>query len=159
MSDDDEPGALVIHLFGPPPAVEGAPEAPWSGKGCYPHWPIVDRALRAVTCKRCDANLDPVEVLLDVASKHAEWQRLIGETSTMRAQLATLQKDEKLTRERTKSLARKDAAEAVAAERAKLERQRFEVMTRTDDIRRALQRIDQLMGKPTPRQARRRRKV
>lgn len=147
---------VIIHLFGTPPAVEGAPEVEWRGTGCYPHAPLVDRALRSVSCRRCKANLDPIEVLLEVAHRHEEWNRLTSEVRTMRATVEALKAEEQRVKARTKSHARKDADEAVAAERAKLERQRAEIACRVDDARRALDRIDQLIGRRQPQRGRRR---
>lgn len=117
MTDEKPIGLNVIHLFGPPPAAEGALEVKWSGSRCYPHWPIVDRALRSVTCKRCKANLDPIDILLEVARRHEEWTRLSAESSTMRREIEALKAEEKRVKARTKSASRKDAQTAVEAER------------------------------------------
>lgn len=137
----------VVHLFGPPPAVEGAPEvAPRKGY-CYPHRPILDEEMRAVSCGKCKAPLDLFDVLLLVSRRYDEWVRLAEETRTMRAEIEALRAEEKRVKARTKSHGRKEAAEAVAAERDKQTRARHEVLTRTNDIRRSLKRIEQLMGK------------
>jgi hypothetical protein len=142
---DDEPasGAIVVHLFGPPPAVDGAPaKAPRTGF-CYPHRPLVDDAARTVSCTLCKAPLDPIDVLLQVARRYDDWVRIAEETRTMRRDLEALRAEEKRVKARTRLHARKDAVEAVAAERERL----AEIASRTDDIRRAAKRIDQLMGR------------
>jgi hypothetical protein len=148
MSDDDEkPGAKVVHLFGPPPAVEGAPIIGERYGRCYRHSPELDADTRAVTCGRCKASLDPFDTLMLVAQRHEEWARLSDESRTMRKELEALKAEEQRVRQRTQSHARKDAAEAVAAERAKTERQRFEIGQSVDDARRALDRIDRRIGR------------
>lgn len=139
----------IIHLFGEPPAVEGAPEASsrYGDFQCYPHWPLVDRTSRTVNCKRCKKQLDPIDVLLDVASRAEQWQRAIAETTALRNEVVALKEEEKRVKARTKSHSRKDAEAAVAAERALEQDRRIEVLVRTDEARRALRRVDQLMGK------------
>lgn len=141
MSDD---GAIVIHLFGPPPAIEGAPEVVERTGFCYPHAPVLDKNARTVTCKRCKLRLDPFDVLLLVARDHDEWVRLKKESSAMRQELDAMKKEERRVKARTKSHRNKDAVEAVKAERLKDYKRRLEIRSRTDDVRRALKRIDQL---------------
>jgi len=139
---------IIVHLFGEPPAVEGAPEQARKDWRCWPHSPIVDETSRTVTCKRCKTLLDPIDVLLQVASEHARWVQLGEEQRLLAQQVGQLKEEEKRVRARTKSHSRKDADEAVAAERARHEEQRLHVLTRTDEIRRCLARIDHLMGAP-----------
>jgi hypothetical protein len=139
----------VIHLFGEPPAVEGAPTVGDRDYKCHPHRPVVDPESRSVSCARCKRQLDPIDVLYDVARRHEQWQALGDELRTMRAAIAALQREEKRVRARTKSHDRKDANVAVANERQRQARIWVEVQSRTDDIRRHLKRIDQLMGKKT----------
>lgn len=158
MSDETPPPGTLIHLFGPPPAVDGAPLVAQNGPFCFPHAPNVDNVSRSVSCRRCKATLDPFDVLLEVARRHEQWTRLIEETSTMRKQLAAMQAEEKLVKARTRSASRKDASEAVAAERAKQERARAELACRVDDIVRAARRIDQIIGR-TPINRRRKTKT
>ena len=140
---DDEGGGLIIHLFGPPPAIEGAPEKAVRAF-CYPHRPLLDETSRTVECSRCKQKLDPFDVLLIVARDHASWVSLKKETAAMRAQLLAMQNEEKRVKARTKSHRNKDAVAAVQAERRKDYKRRLEIRSRTDDIRRALKRIDQL---------------
>lgn len=160
MSDDDDesrPG-IVLHLFGPPPAVDGAPSVARDGSLCPKgrngvwthHAPLVDKVARTVSCANCERQLDPIDVLLEVARRHEDWTRLARESRTMRADLAAMQSEEKRVKARTKSAARKDAAAAAAAERAKLERELAEIACRTDDVRRAITRIDQLIKRNAP---------
>lgn len=147
MSHDDETGAgaggIIVHLFGPPPAVDGAPAKAPRAAACYPHRPLVDDAARSVSCSMCKAPLDPIDVLLQVARRHDDWVRLGEETRTMRRDLESLRAEEKRVKARTRRHTRKDAVEAVAAERERL----AEIASRTDDIRKAAKRIDQLMGR------------
>jgi hypothetical protein len=160
MSDDDDdekPAAgMIIHLFGAPPAVDGAPTVNRERRsdicrrdeGSFaPHAPLVDSHTRLVTCSRCKAPLDAFDVLLEVARRHEEWNRLSSESRTMRKEIEAMKAEEKRVKARTKSHARKDAASAVAAEREKLAEQHAEIACRTDDARRALKRIDQLIGR------------
>jgi hypothetical protein len=144
---DDEPGGTIIHMFGPPPAVEGAPVTAERKGFCYPHWPVINEELRTVSCRKCKAPLDPIAVLLEVSRKHNDWVRLGEETRTMRKDIEALKAEEKRVKARTQSHGRKDAAEAVAAERAKLAARYAEIACRTDDARRALKRIDQLIAR------------
>jgi hypothetical protein len=131
----------VIHLFGPPAAVDGAPaKAPRKGF-CYPHHPILDEELRAVTCARCTAPLDPFDVLLLVARRHEEWKRVHEETATMRKQLAALQDEEKRVKARTKSHSRKDAAVAVEEEREREGLRRQQTADAAKEITRLSERI------------------
>ncbi len=149
MSDDEKPpGAIVVHLFGRPPAVEGAPALVERYGGCYnDHSPLLDATNRAVTCGRCKATLDPFDVLAKVAIRHEQWSRLTRQISAMRDEIEALKAEEQRVKARTKSHARKDATEAVAAERDKLAKQRAEIACRVDDARRALKRIDQLIAR------------
>jgi hypothetical protein len=144
----------VIHLFGEPPAVDGAPTIGERDYSCWPHQPVVDEQARAVSCARCKAALDPITVLMDVARRHQAYQSLVAEVRTMRANLEALKAEEGRVKARTRSAARKDATAAVAAERERQASATAEVQRRTDDIRHHLDRIDQLMGKPKLRRIR-----
>lgn len=143
MGDD---GGTIIHLFGAPPAIEGTPEVVERKGFCYPHAPRVDKVSRTVTCAKCKQALDPVDVLLEVARNHDHWSALLNQTRTMRAELEALKAEEKRVKARTKSHRNKDAQEAIRAERQRSERKRAEMSVRVDDIRRALKRLDQLIG-------------
>lgn len=124
MTDPEAPGAVIVHLFGPPPAVEGAPEKKVRpGQFCWPHWPLIDKVSRLVTCKRCKSPLDPVDVLLEVAERHDEYVRMMDQTRTLRRELEQLHAEEKKVKARTRSHSRKDALAAVAAEREKMSEQ------------------------------------
>jgi hypothetical protein len=159
VSDDDDeqpsPGGMVIHLFGPPPAVEGAPRIDRDSSGLcagadrvwHPHSPVVDKVARTVSCGVCKRALDPIDVLLEVAGRHEQWKRLTEEVRTMRGQLATLRDEETRTRARTKAHSRKDAVEAVEAERARHDRGRQIIAFTTDEVRRALDKIDRQIGR------------
>lgn len=144
---DTPPTGLLFHLFGPPPAVDEAPSVGERNWTCYPHAPTVDEVSRTVTCKRCKQQLDPIDVLIMVSRQHEQWTRLLEETSAMRKALEALKAEEKRVKQRTKSHGRKDAAEAVAAERAKLEQQRFDIARRLDEARGSLDGIDRLIGR------------
>ncbi len=125
---------MVVHLFGPPPAVDGAPEkAPRQGF-CYPHWPSVDEVSRLVTCRRCNSQLDPVDVLLEVSHRHADWVRLAEETRTMRKELNALKDEEGRVKARTRAASRKDATAAVEDERRKSLTRRLEIAGKARDI-------------------------
>lgn len=141
---DDEGGGLVIHLFGPPPAIEGAPEKAERTGFCYPHSPVLDEVSRTITCKRCKSPLDPFDVLLVVARDYEHWVSLKKESATMRAQLATLQTEEKRVKARTKTHRNKDARAAVADEKRKQLARCLELKEIGIDIRRKLQRVDAL---------------
>lgn len=145
MEEREAPGATIVHLFGPPPAVEGAPsEAPRKGF-CWPHSPIIDKVSRLVTCKRCKSQLDPVDVLLQVADQHEDYVRMLEQTKTMRADLDQLRAEEKKIKARMKSHSRKDAEAAVAAERQKMVEQFREALSHARDVMRSGKRIQELL--------------
>lgn len=142
----DERGVL-IHLFGEPPVIDGAPEeAPRKGF-CWPHAPSVDKVSRLVTCKRCKSQLDPVDVLLQVADHYDDYVRLGKETSTMRTQLVELRAEEKRIKARMQSHSRKDADVAVSAERERWLESLRRIGGHTDEIARAARLIAKVIGK------------
>jgi hypothetical protein len=135
----------IVHLFGPPPAVEGAPEKGPSDYTCYPHSPFIDRTSRVVRCKRCKTQLDPVDVLLQVADQHQDYVRMLEDTRTLRRDLEQMRIEEKKLKQRMQSHSRKDVGVAVAAEREKLLKQYSEVVTRAREIAHAGKRIEELI--------------
>lgn len=147
MSDDETlPGAIVIHLFGPPPAIDGAPTVEYRGGVCYPHAPLVSMTARTVTCKRCKEQLDPIDVLRQVARDHALWVRLHEETRTMRKEIEALKEEEKRVKARTKSASRKDAETAVQAERERSLESRRRIAYNADEAIRLMQAIRRAVG-------------
>lgn len=146
MPDEEKPRGLVIHLFGEPPEVEGTPETTGSARRCWPHAPLIDNQSRLVTCKRCNRQLDPVDVLLQVADRYDDYLRISTETSTMRKQLEELRAEEKRIKARMAAHSRKDAVAAVAEERERWQKRLYEIATRTAEVSRACKRIDQLIG-------------
>lgn len=156
MTDDEQPlGGVIIHLFGPPPAVEGAPSVDREGSSLcssggqtwHQHSPVVDKVSRTVTCGACKRPLDAIDVLLEVASKHAQWNRLRDEVRSMRREVESLRAEEKRVKARTKSHARKDAVDAVDAERARHDESRRIIAYTTDEMRGALDKIDRQIGR------------
>jgi ElaB/YqjD/DUF883 family membrane-anchored ribosome-binding protein len=153
--DDEKPGGLtfdvqlgtVVHLFGPPPAADGVPVVQPRDWRCFKHSAVLDRTARTVTCSACNKSLDAFDLLADVADDFQRWTRLHAECRAMRTEIESLKAEEKRVKARTASHARKDAAAAVDAERERLSRNHFEIACRTDDARRALARIDQLIGR------------
>jgi hypothetical protein len=130
----------VIHLFGPPPAIDGAPSVE-RGKTCYPHSPVVDSVSRTVKCRRCEQQLDPVDVLITVSRQHEDYKRMLEETSTMRKQFAALEAEEKRVKARTKAASRKDAQAAVEEEREREGLRRQQTAEAAKEIARLSERI------------------
>src|SRR5262245_54069402 len=85
-------------------------------------WAICEDT-RRLSCQLCDADLDPIQVLLQYARREREWKFTRGRLRDQGRKLAHLVKLEKLTKARVRAMSRKDAQAAVDAER---ERQKNE---------------------------------
>jgi hypothetical protein len=116
----------------------------YSGPKCWNHAPMVDAVNRTVTCKKCGAGLDPIDVLAKIAhaNANADYQR--NERRQLAEQVEQLKAEEKRVRARTKSHRNKDARGAVADEKRKQLARCLELKERTEEARRALERIDKL---------------
>ena len=63
---------------------------------------VVSEDDRRMYCRECDAELDPIAVLLDIAHKEHRLYYSRRDVETVRKQLAMLKKDEKKTKARLK---------------------------------------------------------
>ena len=117
MSDEPDPGELApIHSIEVAGA-EGPVETASSLHNPCSHQSqgaSVDPETRVVTCRRCDAVLDPVDALLHIARAWGSrwgWERdrLKAEVTRLRARVAVLKRDEANTRARLRRLGGKTA--------------------------------------------------
>jgi hypothetical protein len=117
----------------------------------------LDRSRRAITIRInsrasaawCDAegagrSSIHFEVLLAYARNERTWRHWQGECIRKRAELGALQAEERRTKARLKHASRKDAAAAVAEERARGERERMQMADAARDIVTRAKRIDRL---------------
>lgn len=113
-------------------------------KTCWSHAPVVDTNARTVRCNKCGADLDPIDVLAKVAHANANRDYVHAEVVALRKELESLKAEEKRVKARTRSHRNKDARAAVADEKRKQLLRCRELVDKTNDVRRALERIDQL---------------
>lgn len=111
---------------------------------CHHHSYQLEGKRRVVRCGGCGAELDPFEVLLAYARNERTWRHWQGECIRKRAELGALQAEERRTKARLKHASRKDAAAAVAEERARGERERMQMADAARDIVTRAKRIDRL---------------
>lgn len=71
------------------------------------HAAVVDERSRRVQCSRCKADLDPFEVLGDVARHFAQHTYLLAENSRLEREKAALESEVRRLREARNSLRRK----------------------------------------------------
>lgn len=87
------------------------------GEFCRHETAAIDRHGRIVRCRACGVDLDPLEVLANLVSRHAHYQSVRRDLRRAGEKLANLRKLEKQTKARVRAASRKDAFAAVAAER------------------------------------------
>lgn len=139
MNDAEEPRGVVIHPdFGGLAQVKesNARLAP-----CKHTQTVVDDVARTVECGTCGKTLDPVEVLLEYARKERHWRHWQAEVDRCHNELEALKAEERKVKARTKSASRKEAAAAVAEDRARGERDRIAITEAARDITELCRRI------------------
>ena len=109
---------------------------------CHHHSYKLNSRERTVTCSACDAQLDAFEVLLDYARAERNWRNWDTERLKQMAQLDELKAEERKIKARTRAASRKEADAAVAHERARSEKERFEIIQAARDIGELVRRIE-----------------
>lgn len=131
------------------PVLQMVPRAQTTVKGsprfCRHRQTVVDESDRTVACGSCGKALDAFQVLLEYARRERHWQCWDQEVGNKTRELAELKDEERKVKARTKNAARKDAGEAVAAERARTEKTRHEVIMAARDVTALGKRIEQMM--------------
>lgn len=76
MSDDERPGNVLAFVVGPSPLMR-RPARRGGKPYCRHRGAFVDISAREVTCQQCDADLDPIEVLNQLAHEEMTliWSR------------------------------------------------------------------------------------
>lgn len=111
---------------------------------CTHHSIIVSAHDRQVTCRTCTRVLDPFDVLLGYATKERSLREWATETRAKQTELEALRDEERKVKARVKSASRKDAHTAVAAERARGERERDQIIQAARDIAAGCRRIERI---------------
>ena len=105
---------------------------------------VLDEKRRTVACRDCAKALDAFDVLLQYAHGERHWVSRENEAREAAERVAKLKDEERRIKARTKAASRKDAATAVAAERARSEGERFEIIQAARDIAEASRRIERI---------------
>lgn len=135
-------GPVLGLLDAEPPDVQSH----YGGRaGCWQHVPRVNVLERTVVCGRCEVALDPFDVLAKIAHANGNRAYYANETRELARRIEELKAEERRIKARMRNALRKDATEAVNAERARtLESRRRcvekakEAARLVDEIRRAL---------------------
>lgn len=123
MSGDQPEGIVIRADFGKRADIKERTDLL---RPCKHEQTLVDEVERTVECGTCGAPLNAFMVLLEYARKERHWRHWQAEVSRCHNELAKLKEEERKVKARTRSASRKDAGEAVAAERARDERERRE---------------------------------
>jgi hypothetical protein len=137
----EQPMARVIQLE---PGKQSRVTYTGSGKCHHRGSFIVDEGARTVECEACGAALDAFQVLLDYANKERSWKHWQGEVRETQKRVDELKDEERKVKARTKSASRKEAGAAVAAERARTERERMDIAELARDVGGLARRIERL---------------
>lgn len=144
MSDESSPvppDNVVRLTFGQQSEI--APTKTGKGK-CYHRGTFtLDEEERTVQC-HCGATLDAFTLLLAYANRERDWRYYDLEVRDAQKRLAELKTEERKVKARTKAASRKDADAAVAAERARSEQERFQIIQAARDIAASCRRIERL---------------
>lgn len=128
----------------PPAPPEAQNETVGYRRFCRHHRTVLDEQRRTVACRDCAQALDAFEVLRELALGERRWVSREKEAREAAERVARLKEEERKTKARTKAASRKDAQTAVAAERARTERERFEITQAARDIAALCKRIERL---------------
>lgn len=116
MADDNRDGNVIPFpgAYRPPTPPEGLPEQTLErgslGSPCGTparHVVVVDVHARRVQCKRCNADLDPIAVIGDMAKHFEQHAFLIGENTRLSAKRDELTEEVKRLRGERNDLRRK----------------------------------------------------
>lgn len=104
----------------------------------------LDESTRTVLCLDCGKTLDPFDVLVGYArlERRLQWSR--GEERAADQRVAALKEEERKIKARTRAASRKDADAAVAADRARTERECIEITLKAREIAGLCGRIERL---------------
>lgn len=138
MSDQPEGGILIRADFGQRAAIKERTDLLMP---CRHEQTVVDEVERTVECGTCGATLDAFSVLLQYARKERHWRHWQREVARCHNELAKLKEEERKVKARTRSASRKDAAEAVRAERERTEESRRRIIAVADDLSRCVRRL------------------
>ena len=116
-----------------------------TGKGkCYHRGTFtLDEEERRVQC-HCGATLDAFTMLLRYANGELNWRCWELEMRETAKRVEALKAEERKVKARTKAASKKDADAAVAAERARSEKERFEIIQAARDIAASCRRIERI---------------
>lgn len=109
---------------------------------CRHHSYKLDSTTRTVRCGVCQSQLDAFQVLLDYARDERSWRHWDQERSRQMTQLEELKAEERKVKARLRNASRKEADEAVAHERARSEKERFEIIQAARDMGELARRIE-----------------
>jgi hypothetical protein len=116
-----------------------------TGKGkCYHRGAFtLDSEERTVQC-HCGATLDAFTLLLAYANRERDWRDYDLQVREAQQRLDELKDEERKVKARTKAASKKDADAAVAAERARSEQERFQIIQAARDIAASCRRIERI---------------
>ena len=114
---------------------------------CWQHEARVDGIGRRVWCGKCNAELDPFDVLSKIAHASASRQYRADETRKAGARLEELKAEEKRVKARLKNSMRKDADAAVEAERARSLEARRRCLWKAQEALRLVEDIKKALGR------------
>ena len=113
MVDDEKPMAAVIDFAtAGVRAKDGPPLKTTYSLGCKHKHSIIDQRARTVVCDDCEAVLDPIAVLWDLANHYARYHHSLNQTirqvKEAEKRLEELQRLERNTKSRIARAKRKD---------------------------------------------------
>ena len=137
---------IISVVLGVAPQAQPEPQNDTVGyrRFCHHHRTVLDEQRRAVACRDCATALDAFDVLLEYAHGERRWVSRLGEVREAEQRLAALKEEERKVKARTKAASRKDSNAAVAAERARGERERGEIIQAARDIAAGCRRIERI---------------